>query len=380
MNRIFDSDEVCRFVVRGIKHPSAERSFLQCHGKGFEEWKAQTREWVTGLLHYSPPRVPLDAVVEHECDFETYTMRKIVFSSAEDCRIPAYLLIPRGLERPAPAVLALHDHSRYYYWGKEKLLDMPDRRDSLSRFQLWRYGGRGYASALAERGYVVMVIDALGFGERGLQNESWLTSEPDYPPAPVCDAEESIRAFNSAGTERMTKLALSILHGGSTYMGILLWDDMRSVDYLRSLSIVDRDRIAAMGLSMGGYRTIWLMALDDRVHCGCCAGFMMRLDDMVPRHPTALWSVVPGLSEKLPYPDLTGLIAPKELLVMYCENDTFSLSSMQSAIDVVQKVYHKAAAPTSFESVGYPVGHQFDLVMQSSAFQWLDKRLKLSSS
>ena len=379
---IFDSDEVCRFIVRRIKHPSAEKSFLNHKGTdrsgaGFEEWKRETRRWISDLLHYSPEPVALDPIESEEPGFKSYTMRRVRFRSAEDCLVTAYLLVPRDIRKPAPAVVALHDHSRYYYWGKEKLLDLPQEPESLRLFQAWRYGSKGYASALAERGYVVLVIDALGWGERGLSNESWLARDIDFPPGSVDDREESIRAFNLDATERLGKLALGILYSGSTYMGILLWDDRRSLDYLCSLPFVDPERIGAIGLSMGGYRTIWLMAADDRVRCGCSVGFMTRLEDIVPHRQPALWAVVPGLYEKLPYPDLAGLAAPRDLLLMTCENDNlFSLSDMQAAVERVKTVYEKAGASSAIEARSFPVGHQFDLTMQQEAFYWFDRRLK----
>jgi len=45
-------------------------------------------------------------------------------------------------------------------------------------------------------------------------------------------------------------------------MGERLWDAMRCIDYLESLSQIDKKRIGCAGLSLGGEITMWLGAMD----------------------------------------------------------------------------------------------------------------------
>jgi cephalosporin-C deacetylase-like acetyl esterase len=45
----------------------------------------------------------------------------------------------------------------------------------------------------------------------------------------------------------------------------MLWDDIRTLDYLASRPEVDRNRIGWVGLSVGGYRSFMLAALDRRI-------------------------------------------------------------------------------------------------------------------
>jgi len=163
---------------------------------------------------------------------------------------------------------------------------------------------------------------------------------------------------------------------GTTYTGIQIWDDIKSVDFLCSMPEVDPGRIGCMGLSMGGFRSVFLAALDDRIKCSCSVGYMTRMEDIIPHRSPSISFTLPGLFGHLPFYDLASLAAPRHMLVLNCENDKlFELSSMEQAAENIAKVYRKAGAGNNFKSRGFPVGHQFDLEMQEYAFEWLDKNL-----
>jgi dienelactone hydrolase len=273
-------------------------------------------------------------------------------------------------------VVALHDHSARFHWGKEKLVDHKKRPAGVDRLQLVRYGDRGFASALAERGCVVAVIDALRFGERGWLRESWLANGVEALDGKTPGTEEYINTYDATWMKNDELMSRTLQFAGVTYMGIMVWDDMRTVDLLCSLPEVDPGRLACMGLSMGGYRSAWLGAMDERVRCVCSVGYILRFSDIVPHNTPASWAVVPGLYDHLPYPDLFGLCAPRDLLVLYGQNDrVFPLSSAEKAVDTIRRCYEKAGAVEKFKSACFPVGHQFDVEMQEYAFGWLERRL-----
>ena len=81
-----------------------------------------------------------------------------------DCRIPAYLLVPKGTG-PFPAIIALHDHGGFYLWGREKLLDNDDEHPVMTDFKKRFYGGRSIAVDLARQGYVVLAYDMVGYND-----------------------------------------------------------------------------------------------------------------------------------------------------------------------------------------------------------------------
>lgn len=372
---MYQSDEMTMFLVNQAKHPAADKCYREEHGESVEEWAGRTREWAVRQLHYQPEKVPLAPEVTDEQDFGSYTRRKVFYHSAADCRVSAYLLTPKNLERPAPGILALHDHSGQYYHGKEKLVDHKSPQPVLDWFQHFRYGGRGFASTLAEMGYMVLCPDTIGWGERRFLDVSWLGPRKYDLLRYGEGTAEYITAFNEQYGACENRLMDAIAFVGATFPGIFCWDDMRSLDYLCSLPEVDSSRIGSIGLSMGGYRSAFLGALDPRITCCCIAGYLTRFEDLGPKRSPVGWGV-PGLFNRLPYPDFVSLAAPKPLLSLNCENDSlFDLSTIEAAARRVKEVYTLAGAADNFAVQNFPVGHQFGLAMQEAAFDFLRKHL-----
>ena len=52
-----------------------------------------------------------------------YIREKVVFSTTPHFRVPAYVLIPKGLHGRAPAIVDLHSHGGMFLFGKEKVID-----------------------------------------------------------------------------------------------------------------------------------------------------------------------------------------------------------------------------------------------------------------
>jgi len=115
---MFKSDEVFKFVIKSLKHPSADMSFLKDNYSDLDKWARETRKWARSKLLYAPPQVPFEPVITEEEDFGKYIRKKLYLNSAEDNKVSAYLLVPKGLRAPVPAIIALHDHSNKFFLGQ----------------------------------------------------------------------------------------------------------------------------------------------------------------------------------------------------------------------------------------------------------------------
>src|SRR5262249_6532397 len=107
-------------------------------------------ESVMGPLPDPSRRVPLDTQITSMVNAGKYYRHAITFASEPGDRVPAWLLIPKGLKKPAPAMLCLHQTTKI---GK----DEPVGLGGLPHLH--------YADELAERGYVCIVPDYPSFGE-----------------------------------------------------------------------------------------------------------------------------------------------------------------------------------------------------------------------
>lgn len=349
----FAADQVAR-----MKFPLA---YDPGSGASFDTWREQARGKLLECLLEPPPEAPFDPVVTAREDRGgTYQARKLVFNVSAFCRIPAYLLVPKG-EGPFPAVIALHDHGAHFSIGKEKVVrpfDVP--RDMLRDAEQWVeacYGGRWIGDELARRGYVVFAADALFWGERG-------------------------RREGVAYEEQQT-LAANLLQLGMTWSGVITWDDIRSAEFVASLPEVDAARIGAVGLSMGCHRTWMLCAATDRVAAGAAICWMGTTEALMApgnnqtKGQSAFSMLVPNLRNFLDYPDVAAIACPKPMLFYNgVEDSLFPVPGVEAAYARIRRVYESQNASDRLVTKLWPVPHVFNIEMQEEAFAWLDRWLR----
>jgi dienelactone hydrolase len=302
-----------------------------------------------------------------------YTEEYLTFQTTPDLRVPAYVLIPKT-KPPAPGIVALHDHGGFYMWGKEKLIPLDGEHPALTQFRKDLYGGNGTAVELVRRGYVVIVIDIFYWGERRMVLDDDPPAFKDRPPSLT---GEQIRSFHRRSWENERLVARSFLTAGTTWPGVLLWDDIRTVDYLASRPEVDKDRIGCVGLSLGGYRSFLLASLDNRIKAGVTVGWMTSYASQIERHVTNTVGFtfhIVGLYRYMDLPDMAALIAPRAMLVINgSRDDLFNLDGVKSAFSKVERCYTKAGAPDRQRCRLYDAPHEFNGAMQAEAWVWLGK-------
>jgi dienelactone hydrolase len=353
-------------------------SFVGDRFRTLDEFKAAAREKLAEVLAYQPERVDPRPEVFDTADMGDYVREKIVFSTSPHFRVPAYVLVPKAAKTtPAPAIVDLHSHGGMYLFGKEKVVDLGEGRNhaAMAPYHVENYEGRPTATELVRRGYVVITIDAFMFGERRLMMDEDLAEGFDRTNYSLDD----VTRLNARCRAKEATLAKSLVFAGTTWPGIIAWDDMRTVDYLASRPEVDPRRIGCVGVSMGGYRAAYLAGLDERIAAACVAGFMSSVRPMIHRHiDTHSWvHFLPGLHRWLDLPDVVSLMAPKPLLVLQCSRDAlFPLAGMADAVRTLSAAYEKAGVTDRFTGRFYNVPHIFNRQMQDDAFAWLDERLK----
>ena len=351
-------------------------SFLDRDYPDLATCRRTVRAKVFELFHYEPAPVSPAAVVNGRWEADDFVQERVVFSTAPGIRTPAYVLIPRGFAGPRPGIVDLHSHGGMFAFGKEKVMPMPEGdHPSITAYRERNYGGRSTSLALCRRGYVVISADAFYFGERRTVFDDLRGKVPasreDY-------SSEDVTRVNRRAAQGEATLVKSLFWAGLTWPGIVHWDDIRTVDYLASRPEVDANRIGCLGISMGGDRTNYLAALDDRVRCAVSIGWMSTLRPMVRAHVDthSFGHFLPGLARYLDLPDLAGCMAPKPLMVQYCARDPlYPLEGMKESERKIAAIYRKAGAPEMFRGRFHDERHTFSLDMQAEAFAWLDRWL-----
>ena len=350
-------------------------SFLTHRFRTADEYRSEGRRILLQSLGYSPVAVAPQAEVVDRQDLGDIVREKILFSTTPEFRVPAYLHIPKKRQGRLPAIVDLHSHGGMFLFGKEKVIDFGTNHPAMVEYHQQNYEGRPTATALARRGYAVITIDAFPFGERRLMMDEDLKYGWERSKYSLAD----VRHLNGQCREKESTIVKSLAYAGVTWPGVVAWDDMRTIDYLVSRPEVDASRIGCVGVSLGGYRSLMLSGLDDRIAAGCVVGFMSTVRPMIRRHMDTHSFVhfIPEVHRFLDLPDIVALRAPKPLLVLQCSKDgLFPLEGMEESVKKLAAIYRKAGAEGAFTSRFYDVPHRFGLKMQDDAFQWFDKHLR----
>lgn len=348
------------FAEAQIKRMTFPLAYDPARDTDFNVWRAQARAKLLECLLAPPPAVEFKPVVVDREDRGTYEARKLVLNISADCRIPAYLLVPKG-KGPFPAMIALHDHGAHFSIGKEKVVrpfgvDQNVAEDAR-KWVKQCYGDRFIGDVLAARGYVVFAIDALFWGERGRRE--------------------------GVEYEAQQELAANLLQLGMTWCGVITWDDVRCAEFVASLPEVDPKRIGAVGLSMGCHRTWMLCAASDRIAAGVAICWMgtnealMAPGNNQTKGQSAFSMIAPNLRNFLDYPDVAAIACPKPMLFYNGERDgLFPIPGVKAAYARMRRVWESQGAGDRLVTEIWPVPHEFNQAMQEKAFTWLDRLLK----
>ena len=244
----------------------------------FAAYQERRRKELWGLLGDLPwqhkPGPPKFTKTEKH---DGYTLHRLVLDLNGIEPVPALLLIPDRLQKPAPGLLFIHWHGGMYDLGKEQLL-VGDKAQPA------------YAPVCAEKGLVTLAIDSWCFGERK-------RVEP-----------------GRVGEEDAFKL---MLWRGQVLWGMMMFDEFRALDYLASRPEVDANRLGAFGMSMGSTKAWWLAALDPRVTLCldvCCLTEFEELIQINNLKGHGIYYYVPRLLKYFSTAQINELIVPRPRL------------------------------------------------------------------
>jgi dienelactone hydrolase len=241
----------------------------------FSAYQNERRDVLWGLLGDLPwqhqPAAP--KVVRTE-EHDHYTLERLVLDLNGIEPVPALLLTPKRLQRPAPGLLFIHWHAGMYDLGKEQLLRGTNVQPP-------------YAPVLAEMGVVTLAIDSWCFGERRHDTNG------------------------RRGEEDAFKL---MIWRGQVLWGMMMFDEFRALSYLAGREEVDPQRLGVTGMSMGSTKAWWLAALDPRIKLTidlCC---LTDFESLIAAHGLSkhgIYYFVPSLLKQFDTTRINELIVPR---------------------------------------------------------------------
>lgn len=290
-------------------------------------------ELVMGKLPGALSRVPLDVKVLDETRVGKLVRRKVSYQSDQDDRVNAWIFLPADAPKDKlPAVLCVHQTVRS---GKDEPAGLGQNKNLQ------------YALDLAERGYVTIAPDYPGFGEHTY----------DFSPA----------------------------HGYESGTMKAIWDNIRAIDLLQTLDVVDSERIGCVGHSLGGHSAMFTAAFDTRIKATVSScGYTRFHKDDVPSwtgktYMPKIATVFQNSADKLPFdfPEIIGSFAPRAFFSSAAVGDTdFDVQGVRESIESAKPIFALYGKPENLEAY-YPAGpHAFPPDAREKAWAFFDRQLK----
>jgi dienelactone hydrolase len=281
-----------------------------------------------GLGHLSPtPRVE----VLSSSNDNGFLLQRVDLVT-EDDTIPSFLAVPEG-EGPFPAVVVFHQHAGQRHLGKSEVFGLDG--DPLQAF----------GPELARARCVVLAPDSVAFEDR-------------RPGGPGTDPRDDDwdQHYNAMSYR---------LVAGDTLMRKVLEDSRAAVSALLAREDVDPRRVAALGHSYGGNTTLFLTAVDNRVHAGCASGALASYHrKMGDGTGIEMAEVIPGFAARFDMNHILAAIAPRPFLVVSATEDKYSVDA-QAVIDAAM-----SAGSSSISHVRVTGGHALDTRRFRSIVDW----------
>ncbi len=309
---------------RNTDVPNTDTHFTFPGYHSLEEWQAR-REHLRRQILFSaglfpePERVPLRPEIFGRIERDGYTIEKVFIRTLPGSYLAGNLYRPAG-DGPFPAVLKPHGHWNYGRLENQQL-------GSSQRL----------AANLALLGFVVFSYDMIGYN--------------DTPPSPHRFSGRREKLWNFGP------------------LSLQLWNSIRALDFVSSLSYVDRSRIAITGASGGGTQTFLLAAVDDRLAASAPVNMVSAI-----MQGGCVCENAPGLRIGTYNVEFAAMMAPKPQLIVSATGD-WTRNVPKEEFPDVRSVYALYGKPEMVEAVQFDAPHNYNQDSRVAVYRFFAKHI-----
>lgn len=306
-----------------------------------EQWQARRNYlkavFIDALGGFPAERTALNPRVLGILDRGTHTIERVVFESLPGLLVTANVYVPKNLSGPAPGVLVASGH-----WENPKTCD----------------SHRILCATLATKGYVVIIYDPIGQGERHMyiEGDRWRLG---------------------GCTDQHTHLGVQLAASGTSLARFMVWDSMRAIDYLVSRPEVDPSRIGMTGCSGGGTNTAYTSALDERIVASVPVCYLTTLEErqrseMIADYEQNLYGqTVRGLDHH----EYIAMVAPRAICIGAAQQDFFPIAGTREAYAAAKAIFELLGVGEKCQLVEVPGEHGYLPDLRRAAYAWFNRWL-----
>jgi dienelactone hydrolase len=257
-----------------------------------------------------------------DSETDDYTMDRIEFVAERGQTVPGYLLRPKGRQGLLPVMICLQGHSpgMHISIGRAK---SPKELESIR-------GGRDIAIQAVRHGWAALAIEQRALGQR------------------------------AAGGVSCQDAALRALMQGRPLTGQRAFDVMRAVDFIATQPDLDAGRIGCMGNSAGGTVSFYAACIDPRIRLAVVSCSFCTFADSWMSRPHCACGYLPGILPLADMPDLAGLVAPRDLIVVAGKQDSIArFEGVEEGCRLARRAFEAAGCGNRIQRVAAEGGHQF---------------------
>ena len=162
---------------------------------------------------------------------------------------------------------------------------------------------------------------------------------------------------------------------GISHQTLMIWNNIRALDFLQSLAEVDAKRIGCTGGSGGGLQTQMLVAVDDRVAAASICGLTCDYREIVfPGRNHCGCNHFSNIMRYTDQPEISALPLPTP--VQYLTMNDWTRSFERNNFPTVRRLYEANGAAGRTDCKYWPTAHNYDKAKRERMYGWMDRWLR----
>ncbi len=331
---------VQEYYVRRVreveKTGNARRAGLRTKADA-EAYVREVRAKIAQCFGALPSKTLLNARVTRVLERDGFRIENVIFDSRPGFPVTANLYVPTGRQGRLPAVVGTCGHALTGKAGETY---------------------QSFAQGLVRQGYVVLVFDPTGQGER------------------MQYVDDALKARHGTNTVEHAYDGNRLVLTGEFLGSWFAWDGIRAVDYLLTRPEVDPKHIGLTGNSGGGTQATWLCALEPRFTMAAPSCFVTTWRRNFENEEAADPEQCPPdvLALGLDHADFIIAFAPKPVILMGQEKDFFDARGLEEAYGRVRQIYRLLDAENNVQLFMGQDYHGYSQPNREAMYGWFNRQ------